>query len=216
MDKPENETKEELEKLFELQRRADIRAVELWRKMHPDKKLVMPDRCDMVVWLMDECDRLRAQTEAVQKAAFNSLVKRADENDILGDALFAIKQWAEAYPIAAFPEPDLKKAAEVLKANGLSLDSISGYVSRHIIEGVGKIAKDALDDVDEIEEREAPPTLPNEATFQMATAGARSIGNTIGTDNHVERARACWRAMTAAFLDDQEEPIPSGQTKGGN
>jgi hypothetical protein len=44
-----------------------------------------------------------------------------------------------------FPEPDLKKAAEVLKANGMTLDAISASCMRHVVEGVGKIAREALE-----------------------------------------------------------------------
>lgn len=45
----------------------------------------------------------------------------------------------------------------------------------------------------------------------MALAGARSIGNTIRTDNHMVRARECWKAMWAA-RDGAEEPKPSNPT----
>ncbi|MBC7292545.1 MAG: hypothetical protein H5T84_00315, partial [Thermoleophilia bacterium] len=45
-----------------------------------------------------------------------------------GDALEKLLQWADAYPVEVFPEmtsEDWKRAAEVLKAAGLSLDRIS-------------------------------------------------------------------------------------------
>lgn len=47
-----------------------------------------------------------------------------------------------------------------------------------------------------------------EATEQMLVAGARSIGNTVGETNHIERASACWRAMNSA-RDGIEEPRPT-------
>lgn len=50
-------------------------------------------------------------------------------------------------------------------------------------------------------------SLLREPTEAMALAGARSIGNTIHTDNHLERARECWRAMWAA-RDWIMEPVP--------
>lgn len=62
-------------------------------------------------------------------------------------ALYRVAQWADAYPLDVFPEPDsayLKKAHEVLTANGMTLDAISARAMRHVITGVGKIAKDAL------------------------------------------------------------------------
>lgn len=60
------------------------------------------------------------------------------------EALHQIKNWAEAYPLDMFPEPDFEKAADVLKANGMTLDSISASNMRHVVEGVGKIARAAL------------------------------------------------------------------------
>lgn len=60
------------------------------------------------------------------------------------EALWRITQWAKAYPLTVFPEPDFKKAAELLKAGGMTLDAISASNMRHVVEGVGKIASDAL------------------------------------------------------------------------
>lgn len=65
--------------------------------------------------------------------------------DELRDALWKIKSWSDAYPLDIFPEPDLKKARELLEAGGITLDAISAHCMRHVVEGVGKIAKDALD-----------------------------------------------------------------------
>jgi len=59
-------------------------------------------------------------------------------------ALQRIVQWADAYPLDVFPEPDFAKAHELLKAGGMTLDAISASNMRHVIEGVGKIARDAL------------------------------------------------------------------------
>jgi hypothetical protein len=63
----------------------------------------------------------------------------------LAEALHRIAQWAEAYPLDIFPEPDLKRAAELLQAGGITLDSVSAHCMRHVLDGVGKIARDALD-----------------------------------------------------------------------
>jgi hypothetical protein len=62
------------------------------------------------------------------------------------EALQRIVQWSEAYPLDIFPEPDWKRAAEGLKAVGITLDAVSGNCMRHVIEGVGKIAREALQD----------------------------------------------------------------------
>ena len=68
-----------------------------------------------------------------------------DRIDELEAALYRIVQWADAYPLDIFPEPDLKLAADALKTVGITLDSISAYVARHVVSGVGKIARNALD-----------------------------------------------------------------------
>lgn len=67
-----------------------------------------------------------------------------DRADSLEEALQRIVQWADAYPLEVFPEPDWKRVNEVLKAAGLSLDQVSGSNMRHVVTGVGKIARAAL------------------------------------------------------------------------
>src|SRR6516162_3873079 len=60
------------------------------------------------------------------------------------DALQRIVQWAEAYPETVFPAPDLLRAHALLQQGGMTLESISAHVGRHITEGIGKIAREAL------------------------------------------------------------------------
>jgi hypothetical protein len=60
------------------------------------------------------------------------------------DALRRIAAWADAYPITVFRKPDLKRAHEVLTAAGMTLDAISADAIRHVVEDVGRIAKEAL------------------------------------------------------------------------
>ena len=64
--------------------------------------------------------------------AFEALV-RADEREHYDDLFAQIKSWSKAYPISVFPEPDFKKAHEVLKANGMTLDAISASNMKHVI-----------------------------------------------------------------------------------
>lgn len=66
--------------------------------------------------------------------------------DLMEDALIRIAEWARAYPPEMFPEPDdayLKKADEVLTANGMSLGRISASNVRQVIIQVGEIAEEA-------------------------------------------------------------------------
>lgn len=63
------------------------------------------------------------------------------------EALERIVRWSEAFPIEIFPEPDadyLRRAHEVLTASGMTLDRLSANAMRHVVVGVGKIAREAL------------------------------------------------------------------------
>lgn len=60
------------------------------------------------------------------------------------NALREIVQWSDAYPANVFPEPDWNKAAILLRAGGISLDAVSGSCMRHVVAGVGAIAREAL------------------------------------------------------------------------
>jgi hypothetical protein len=60
-----------------------------------------------------------------------------------------LAEWSDAYPLYAFPEPDddyYRKARHVLEANGMILDRLSAAAMRHVMLGVGRIAKEALNE----------------------------------------------------------------------
>jgi hypothetical protein len=85
--------------------------------------------------------------EALARQLARSMQRNAKlhvRNSTLDDALQRIVQWSEAYPLQVFPEPDFKRAAELLQAGGITLDAMSASSIRHVIEGVGKIAREAL------------------------------------------------------------------------
>jgi hypothetical protein len=75
--------------------------------------------------------------------AFAKLVA-AKEREHYDDLFAHIKNWCEAYPISVFPEPDFKKAHEVLKANGMTLDAISASNMKHVITQVQKMIDAAI------------------------------------------------------------------------
>jgi hypothetical protein len=68
-----------------------------------------------------------------------------DRLDRYEDALQRIVQWSEAYPLDIFPEPDWKSARKLLEAGGITLDAVAASCMRRVVEGVGRIAKEALD-----------------------------------------------------------------------
>lgn len=55
------------------------------------------------------------------------------------EKLASIRTWCDAYPLAVFPEPDLKKARELLEAGGMTLDAVSASSMRHVLKGIREI-----------------------------------------------------------------------------
>jgi hypothetical protein len=47
----------ELEEIFELRHKADIRGITMWRGKHPERELTLPDHADMVAWLLERLDK---------------------------------------------------------------------------------------------------------------------------------------------------------------
>ena len=60
------------------------------------------------------------------------------------DALQQIHNWAKAYPLDVFPEPDFRRVREALEAAGITLDSVSASNMRHVITGIARIVEKAL------------------------------------------------------------------------
>ena len=84
----------------------------------------------------------REPRRVLARAKANKIVEGV--RDAQTDALERIESWSRAYPLSVFPEPDFRKAAELLRAGGMTLDAISASNMRHVVEGVGKIAREAL------------------------------------------------------------------------
>lgn len=71
-------------------------------------------------------------------------LSHTSDREALIEALEQIVQWADAYPLNIFPEPDFEVCARVLKDAGQTLDAVSASNMRHVVDGVGKIARTAL------------------------------------------------------------------------
>ena len=67
------------------------------------------------------------------------------EVERLREALDKINDWSKAYPLDLFPEPDFKQVRDLLAAGGIPIDVVSASNMRHVVEGVGKIAREALE-----------------------------------------------------------------------
>ena len=57
----------------------------------------------------------------------------------LEDKIQLIRNWAEAYPLDIFPEPDFAEVHAVLTKNKLSLSAVSASNMRHVINEVKRI-----------------------------------------------------------------------------
>lgn len=71
-----------------------------------------------------------------------------ESNERMEKSLHDIEAWARAYPLTVFPEPDMKKAAEVLRMHGMTVDAISASAMRHVLDGIINIVRDGLGGTD--------------------------------------------------------------------
>ena len=93
--------------------------------------------CDFQVEqeLLDEFHRI---------ATPQRVLELLDRIEVLESAIKGLYQWADAYPLDIFPEPDFKKVHKVLTASGMTLDAISASNMRHVITRVKVILDEAL------------------------------------------------------------------------
>jgi hypothetical protein len=122
--------RDELQQVFDFQWEAHVRAVEMWRLEHPDNDLVLPDTAKLLVWLLEQVDEAKAK-----------LAKAVEAHQ-------RIVQWADAYPLAVFPEPDFKAVQQALSAAGLSLDAVSASNMRLVTKGVGNLSRITLAEIE--------------------------------------------------------------------
>ena len=111
----------------------------------------MPLTIDDVVRL----DEIDADIEAEDMTAYGiadliwmrGLLQQAlAERDMAVEALRRIVQWSEAYPLDIFPEPDWAYVRVLLGHAGITVDAVSASCMRRVVEGVGKIAREALEE----------------------------------------------------------------------
>ena len=102
----------------------------------------LSEKIDHNIWVTVDGELLQLRPLVDQVEVENAALKRENERHV--DVFERIVNWSKAYPIDVFPEPDLKKAHKILKANGMTLDAISASAMRHVVTEVGKMAKDAL------------------------------------------------------------------------
>jgi len=110
-------------------------------------KCLQSSPCDAI----QLCDEVELRHLAILKLA-GETEELSVKNDRLREALQKIIDWADAYPVDVFPEPDLeyvaralKQAAESTDTHGpISLDCVSASNMRHCLKGAKRIARAAL------------------------------------------------------------------------
>ena len=83
---------------------------------------------------LKDCDRISNAIKSVDE-----FLEQDTRLEKLQDKMHKIKNWINAYPVEAFPEPDLKKTAQVLKQHGMTLDTISASSMCHVLNGIKNI-----------------------------------------------------------------------------
>jgi len=78
----------ECEAVFDANWEADQRAIKQWQAETGEVK-VWPDRCDMVVWLLNKHDKEKAAWEAKEKALLELVNQQAEDEGLWFDATTA-------------------------------------------------------------------------------------------------------------------------------
>jgi len=115
------------------------------------KRLMLDNGCPPIFGEFATALHSQADALAANETELDLLRKRVDglltaEASLatMREALEHIVQWSEAYPIAAFPEPDFAKVRELLAAGGIEVGAVSASNMRHVVTEVGAIARRAL------------------------------------------------------------------------
>jgi hypothetical protein len=88
---------------------------------------------------VDRLKRLDRVDTALAKQLGTSIERNAKMQERLSEIRREVEQWLRCYATDIFPEPDLKKAATVLKDNGMTIDSLSAEMGRHVLKHMLKV-----------------------------------------------------------------------------
>jgi predicted P-loop ATPase/GTPase len=99
-------------------------------------------------WVMDSEPLSTKQLHELIVSQSMTIDRLLGEVERLKDCIGLLRNWAKAYPLDMFPEPDLKLARKLLEDGGVNYSTLNVYSMRHVINGVGKIIDEALGEVD--------------------------------------------------------------------
>jgi len=111
---------------------------------YPETLFVYCNESDDYSWDCNEIETWYGEVKYILQSEYDAL--RA-ENEKLREAIGLLQNWANAYPLEMFPEPDMKLARKLLTDGGVSYDALNAYSMRHVINGVGRIIENVLNEV---------------------------------------------------------------------
>jgi hypothetical protein len=99
---------EEYERVFELRRQADQRAIKIWREAHPGREHVFPDHTDLLLYLMVDRERLYSWVNDLQSGMYINCVycghRYGPKDDVpasMADVLKRHVEKCEKHPMSA-------------------------------------------------------------------------------------------------------------------
>ena len=158
--------------------------MELWHEKEKVEDILGGNNYEMIRWAIDwlimhaKIERLSGVLTDIGKDINNVKIKYVpqvaqleNENEkltaelerrdkALRDISEFIANWMNAYPLSAFPEPDLKKARELLKAGGLTLDCLCASNMRHVINRVWEMFCELFPELKDKEVNHERPDTP--------------------------------------------------------
>lgn len=175
-----------------------------------EERVILPPFEDE--WAKKEAEGYIYGRDALENVAFGYEIARAaieslsitEGEELAERATDEISQWERAYPLSAFPEPDLKRAAEVLKANGMTLDSISASNMRHVVSRLAPLIRELIAALS------LPSTVRGEVIEECAKVAEErcEVSNSASTD---EAAHQVLWTIPDAIRALKGKPTPEGE-----
>lgn len=81
----------------------------------------------------ERVEAFRAERDSAVEALDKTRERLHDAEEVIAK----VDNWARAYPLDVFPEPDIARCAELLNTGGQSIERLAAYARRGAIEWIG-------------------------------------------------------------------------------